>query len=815
MFLRVVLITLLGGFLPTTTFSADVGSAARADFEWFSKLGFPDVKGCPFIRVATGQWSQAGDGSRQNNYLDAFLIGTNNNTFSIFSLDLLTRAFTNTPPGTAEYQRAGFERADLRQQVRTTLASLLASPPREDYFWRFRFDSQVTERARAFILAWACWRQGFEEEAQDLYYEAQKITQRAKIDHSDFVFRIALEKDFADALMRRALDDFGNPSITRPELLGKFESILTSYPHSEHCERARGTAIALKRMIAEDKQHAETLPRDFSQLTTEEKVRELIFRLRDQNGHQMTYPGSCDIFEDWRSTNTPAHQLVRMGYTAVPQLIAALDSDAFSRSVSESDRQGYLNSVLTVGACAEQILRRITGKSFSSAEWFSGRPSKNGRISATRQAAEAWWAGVQKKGEQQMLIDAIVSPGDYDAPAEARLLRQRFPDVAAAALIKGIRAATNASVCAGFIRELATLDQETGTEFLKEELERGPFLESRAAAAFGLRHRAKDLAIDAMIREWQKLPNEISNEDSQWELVAEFLGTCDSARGVTALADGLQKRSPEVKFKVVDVLSDRNNWCFYYTNLPPSTETVDAMEKCLVSELDDTDERFGYSGGINDTTFCAPRICDMVAWHLAKRWPARYTFDISASLKSRDRQCLDAMNIWRTGHGLTALPIPLERATHVSPEEATKVTLIEWSPDTIPPNAAFAARISAFKGNALDADDLAHLLWEFVNRPETNARGLQLKAIKDEDLTGVRLSVKLFHDKSPGTIRYWKQCDKISLQRNVLANSNMAGIPSSYSQPDSSFRDKAKLAIAGEPEAPFEISVRLETKNSP
>ena len=221
-----------------------------------------------------------------------------------------------------------------------------------------------------------------------------------------------------------------------------------------------------------------------------------------------------------------------------------------------------------------------------------------------------------------MLIDAIVSPGDYDAPNEATLLRQRYPDVAAASLIRGIRAATNASISAKFIRELAILDQETGTEFLKDELKHGPSLESRAAAAFGLRHGAKDLAIDAMIREWQKLPAEISSEDCQWELVAEFLGTCDSLRGVAALADRLKQRPSEVKFKVVDVLSDRNNWCFYYTNLPPSTETVDAMEKCLVAELDDTDERFGYSAGIDDTSFCAPRICDMVGWYLVRRYNA-------------------------------------------------------------------------------------------------------------------------------------------------------------------------------------------------
>ena len=106
------------------------------------------------------------------------------------------------------------------------------------------------------------------------------------------------------------------------------------------------------------------------------------------------------------------------------------------------------------------------------------------------------------------------------------------------------------------------------------------------------------------------------------------------------------------------------------------------------------------------------------------------------------------MNVWRTVHGLRRLRHFLLNAPHVSPDQTEKVTaLIEWSPDTIPPREAFASRISSFRSKILDADDLAHLLWEFINRPETNAHGLQLEAIKDEDLTGVRLIVKLFHDK--------------------------------------------------------------------
>ena len=37
-----------------------------------------------------------------------------------------------------------------------------------------RFGERVTERSQIFVLAWACWRQGLEDEAQRLYAVAQK-----------------------------------------------------------------------------------------------------------------------------------------------------------------------------------------------------------------------------------------------------------------------------------------------------------------------------------------------------------------------------------------------------------------------------------------------------------------------------------------------------------------------------------------------------------------------------------------------------------------------------------------------------------------
>src|SRR5262249_22915509 len=139
--------------------------------------------------------------------------------------------------------------------------------------------------------------------------------------------RESLEKNLAYITTSRAMADFGNPSLSRPDLLREMEAVLRNYPNSEHRERVRKAVEVLNRMIPEDQTHAAEEPKNLGSLPPEEQTRELIFRLRDQ------YAYGYGIFDDWGGhMNTPAHRLAKLGYAAVPQLIATLDSDTLSRA---------------------------------------------------------------------------------------------------------------------------------------------------------------------------------------------------------------------------------------------------------------------------------------------------------------------------------------------------------------------------------------------------------------------------------------------------------------------------------------------------
>ncbi len=124
----------------------------------------------------------------------------------------------------------------------------------------------------------------------------------------------------------------GDPEVSRRELLDCFEGFVRHYPSSPRAERFRKEIEILKRMIAEDAEHADKRPGK----TKREQVTELIFQLREQKGHQERFSfydifGRNPVAPTRQGSTTPAHQLLAMGYEAVPQLIDVLEDERLTR----------------------------------------------------------------------------------------------------------------------------------------------------------------------------------------------------------------------------------------------------------------------------------------------------------------------------------------------------------------------------------------------------------------------------------------------------------------------------------------------------
>ena len=126
-------------------------------------------------------------------------------------------------------------------------------------------------------------------------------------------------------------------------------------------------------------------------------------------------------------------------------LIGALDDARFSRSVGFFRNFCFSHYVLTVGDCAEAVLSQIAGREFFAPSSTCSYMSKDGKTATVKKEAESWYAEFKKKGEKQMLIEAVERGEEADV-AIAERLAEKYPAAAIAALAKGVSRAKSSWV---------------------------------------------------------------------------------------------------------------------------------------------------------------------------------------------------------------------------------------------------------------------------------------------------------------------------------------------------------------------------------
>lgn len=631
-----------------------VSPEAKNCFEWFNSLGFSDVKDCQFVCV-TVKWSDPkGKWPARSQSKNAFLLTGNQDAFMVQDLELFRRSYRGRAPEENVVIEASYKPANLKNEASAFLHRINRLKHGEDLF--DRLEERISKRVFTFVFAWACWRNGLDDEAEKLY-QASKHMRYGIEEVDENNFQGVLEQEISYAVMWRAVMDFGNVSINRPKLLNEFQNFSKHYPFSSYAERAKRTAEMLARMIAEDVAHAKTAPTNLDQLPVEERVRELIFQLRDQHGQQFGQPGWCDIFND--TTNSPAHQLVKIGYPAVPQLIAALEDPTFTRSVGYWRDFTFSHNVLTVGDCAVSILWRITGKHFYLSNHTAGFMSTDQKVSETHKLAEAWWAEFQKKGEKQMLVEGVEAGDDNTISVASRLVAH-YPDAAPDALAKGIRATTSATVAAEMsedmrVRRAANIrkalieifqkcDSNATQTFLQKELHEGND-GSRVSAAEVLIQSNRDDVIKAMIQEWQNSPDYKVEQDQCWTECARFLASVDSPQAIWALGQNFQARPLNTRMAILHNVGEGGT---LYGQIRPISErslSAGAVEDFLIERLGDTEL------GAHTIKFYRERnarVCDVAGYYLNKLWPSSYHFVYTDhSVKISDQERIEFQNVWK------------------------------------------------------------------------------------------------------------------------------------------------------------------------
>jgi hypothetical protein len=411
-------------------------------------------------------------------------------------------------------------------------------------------------------------------------------------------------------------------------------------------------------------------------MSKEDQAQELIFELRDQSYHQ-------NYSSDPRPL-TPVDQLVQLGYTATPMLMATLDDPRLTRSVSGAPWGKEPGPIVTFGDCAVDALSQIANRKFgfNEKEVRAGRAEpefRSARPEEQRKEIEAWWKGAQDKGERAALIQSVRAGGD-DAPEKAKRLAEVDPAALVGALAAGMDATKNDTAPENLLRQLLAIKTEAATAALRHEMRLGKDLRCRVWSAQELSARGATDVIPLMMAELQRMPTRRHYDSFLWagdpDWLIAFLGSCGDLAAMKALEEQLPKLNPDLRGLVLESVFPKEP--------PPKPIPADVAalaEKMAVASLEDRAVAFepwppeaGNSGGFAPEAG-GKRVCDIAAEVLARRWPDRYPLKHASTRLERDMQYRTLRNIWNAAQGLRALAETERPATG---ENANVVAEIRW-----------------------------------------------------------------------------------------------------------------------------------------
>lgn len=358
-------------------------------FAWFDTLGFPELNNRKYVQFSDGhifypQSSSPHDGfTLVPHVFQGFLIETFDQDFEFLTIELDTKIVSKTKVDPFTKKPFQFEELNLQDEVTRLLKTRMELKKKN------RLEKDVSEPLKLFVLARGCYANGLNQLAQELIAQAASIldAQTGKPMKLDGL-KVVLTNEISDLIMQQSVIGLGDPTVKRVELLRRFRVITTKFPHSPYTERAMATADLLEKMVKEDEEHALKVKKSLDQMTTQERVAELIYQLRNLKGYQLMSRAPCDIFHERhdmdsiggeiRKTDSVAAQLVVIGDEALEQLIDSVDDDRFTRSVE-------YGNVIRVGECCMRILDKIqpTGRRFDI----------KGNSELAKHAMKVWYVG--------------------------------------------------------------------------------------------------------------------------------------------------------------------------------------------------------------------------------------------------------------------------------------------------------------------------------------------------------------------------------------------------------------------------------------
>lgn len=648
-----------------------------AAVEWFNGLTIPDLAGKPYVEVVEQRYPSTG-GKLYESKQRGFLIAEDEKSWTLVpdggalsgSLRSLPRAVEmlwairiakpagGPMPGASPDKRT----LDLRTVAAEICAAAAVDPEAGnnapfDRYYRGGGCSTV------FVLARFCERNGLADAARDLDRAALSLPlETSERSHGDRVFSLRenLEWELGWALLRRMLATFADESVPRSELLAGMDQLVREFPGMEHIALAREHAATLRRMVGEDARPLRDVEA-IESLAPAAQAGEWVFRLRDQTERKhggfasgakigVIEPGAhaAGARDYRREDQRPAQRLLDLGHAAVPALIEALSDARLTRVLQYSNLQPTLPEVVTVADCAEEILERISGRSF----WWERMSARGGAERGTpadgRPAVQKWWRDLNERGENPVMAEAV-RRGDQSSWEQAQRLFGRDPAAAASALPAGIGNAQTPWIRVTLVEQFARVSGDDALTFLREEMARGRWVQSRVAAARVLYRRGGEEAVNAMLGEWSRwkpVPGaQRHSDDDTADSIVDFLVSIGRADGVRALASRFDALPIATRVMILEKFQRTYDGVPELVRVQPPWASGEepslraaklAVEDFLLRALDDRSLYTEMNHGGGDGTSWQARVCDHAAGALLSMRSGKWVGPGEPSIAARD-----------------------------------------------------------------------------------------------------------------------------------------------------------------------------------
>ena len=583
------------------------------------------------------------------------------------------------------------------------------------------------------------------------YEMSSHKTLHLSLDHVK-TLRTSITKELSQEMFRQAILALSDEENSRRAVAERFQAIIDHFPESVPVSAAREHLQAMRQ--------AEGRSQVAKPAVTTESHRSIARLIRDLQGDnvQAVYHDAGRPFRlRIQGQHGAAARLYALGFSTVPQLIAALNDSRLTRGITHCHRAPAYYYGLRVCDCAEQILMCLGQTSFRNNPQVPFSLLNATERAETMQRLRQWWANVNTNGIEATLADRISSIG-YDVRRDMaelyRIAPARLVPIAEAALKRQENTHSVPRLIAALV-DLAVPEAET---FLFREMTEASDLASRWNAAQYFTERNPSAVSEAMRKAWREIVCRRYRHDYQFDgasavpqKIVSFFICSGQAENVKCLRFGFAGYPTAGKTCILRAIERLDA----STHLRESHGTAfhDAVKDVLVEALLHTDV-VPFTENRTDEY----RVCDYAGRVFAGRWPDHYVFNRRGNLVDRDQQRFTILNSERnrlpqswTGvaqrRRLTPyLQQPYQVNRHWEP--VNRIIRVYMATDSLRVAPKYEDAISQFRGKAWNGALITGITRKITEDFPDNAGGIELTMVKRAADVGVVLIAKFIDKKS-------------------------------------------------------------------